>query len=405
MQLTPKISKLSPELMESFIELGRKLGMEVTTNTSIAFFELEDIENAKVRKHAEKLLKKAEEEVNALSASRLSGMQEERVPAMRQDKLRRVLPGVREEPARPSRQAEIVEESRMRLLQGNRKFVSESGAFRAAPEPTEYNAIVITCSDARCEITRVEDYGSGMLVLQVAGNVVCDEVKDALSKLAKGGEIIVCGHEDCGACKAKKDKPAASDGLLGSVRIERKGTDDIFGANALNQADIIAALPEVRAKNAKVSTVLLDSRRLSLLSGDPHGFVEQLQTSSMALMREDRAAGKKLSHQRAHTIVIADPLDLGRFTNPRRIFGAGKNEIFVVSAVNGKFSPEAIGSIEYALSHVEGLKDTPHIVILHTNKEIADEMERVLRRKLGTRWLGMTIMVYNPKSGEANIAI
>ena len=404
MDLSPKISKLSPALVEEFLELGKRLGMEVTIDTPISFFQLEEIKDERVRRRAERLLKKAEGEVNALAAARLSGL-EERAPPRREMPHRQAFPKVREEPPRPSRQAEIVEESRRLLLEGNARFVSKSKELRAMPQPKEYDAIVITCSDARCEITNLDDYGRNILTLQVAGNVVCDEVKDALSKLAKGGEVIVCGHLDCGACKAKKQDPHASGGLLGSVNIERGGSDDIFAANARNQADAIAELPEARAKNAKISAVLLGSRRLAFLSGNPSGLVEQLQSSSMERMRDDRAANEDLSRQKAHVMIISDPLDLGRVTNPRIIFGAGKNKVFAVSAVGGKFSPEAIGSIEYALSHVDSLKDTPHIVILHTNKEMADEMERVLRRKLATRWLGMSIMVYNPKSGEANLAI
>jgi carbonic anhydrase len=406
MQLSPKLSKLSPALAEDLMELGKRLGMEITMDTSIAFLQLEDIKDEKTRKRAEKLLKKAEKEVNALAAGRLSDREVRRAPPPRPETLRRqALPSVKpEEPPLLSRPAMRVEESRRLLLEGNKKFVSESAAFRAAPEPVEYNCIVITCSDARCEMTRVEDYGSNILMLQVAGNVASQEVRDALSKLADGGEIIVCGHVDCGACKAKKQSPEAKDGLLGSVKIERKGTDDMFAANARNQADIIAALPEARARNAKVSTVLLDSRRLSFISGNPGGFVEQLQSSALRLAREDRAAGKDLSHQRAHALVISDPLDLGRFTNARKIFGAGKNEIFVVSAVNGKLDAQAIGSIEYALSHVEGLAETPHIVILHTSREVADETERVLRKKLGTKWLGMSIMQYDRASGQASLS-
>ena len=405
MQLSPKLSKLSPALAEDLLELGKRLGMEITMDTSIAFFQLEEIKDEKTRKRAEKLLKKAEKEVNALAAATLHGP-EERTPQARQPQglRRQTLPTVKhEEPSLLSKPAMRIEESRRLLLEGNRRFVSESAAFRAAPEPKEYAAIVVTCSDARCEITRTEDYGSNMLMLQVAGNVASKEVRNALAKLADGGEVIVCGHVDCGACKAKKQDPGAKDGLLGSVKIERKGSNDIFGANARNQADIIAALPEPRQKNAKVSAVLLDSRRLSFISGNQNGFVEQLQSSSMRLMREDRDAGKDLSHQQAHAIIVSDPLDLGRFTNPRKIVGAGKNEVFVVSAVNGKLSTEAMGSIEYALSHVSGLAETPHIVIMHTSREVADELERMIRKKLGTRWLGMSIMQYDRASGEANL--
>jgi hypothetical protein len=40
---------------------------------------------------------------------------------------------------------------------------------------------------------------------------------------------------------------------------------------------------------------------------------------------------------------------------------------------------------------------------MHTSREVADELERIIRKKLGTRWLGMSIMQYDRASGEANL--
>ena len=65
---------------------------------------------------------------------------------------------------------------------------------------------------------------------------------------------------------------------------------------------------------------------------------------------------------------------------------------------------EAIGSIDFAMSHVPGLKEEPHIVILHTDREGAAAIERLLRKRLENKGFKLTIMIYDKESGEARMA-
>lgn len=407
--LTTKLSKLSPELLEEFIELGKALDMEVTTDTRIGFFELENIKNERVRKRAEKLLQQAEKEVGALAAARLHMGETtftERQPARFRTQS---LPPVQAEmlPGMNMR----IEESRIKLLEGNGTFRAALNKMGIKPEEVKrYDAILITCSDARCEMTELDQYaGKRILALQVAGNVISDDVREAIKRLELGGEIIVCGHVDCGACKGKRDDPHAKAGLLGRVDIVREGYD-IFSANAMNQAQAIMDLPETREKKAKVTALEFDPTkrrgdRIAILGADTMGsrFISTLRFSAGKLVSESLAKGKDLSTQTAHAIAISDPLDLGRFTDARIIFGAGQNEIFGVSAVGGRLGEEALGSIEYALGHVHGLEEDAHIVILNTNTEIAKEIERTIIKRLG-RKATITVMQYDRESGEARVA-
>jgi|GEM_PF-6178295 len=406
--LTTKLSKLSPELLEEFIELGKALDMEVTTESQIGFFELENIKNAKVRKRAERLLQQAEKEVGALAAARLhmgETTTAERQPARFRPQS---LPPVQAEML-PGMNMKI-EESRIKLLEGNGEFRAALNKIGIKPEVVKrYDAILITCSDARCEITELDQYaGKRVLALQVAGNVISDDVREAIKMLEPGGEIIVCGHVDCGACKGKRDDPHAKGGLLGRVNIVREGFD-IYSANAINQAQAIMDLPETREKKAKVTALEFDPTkrkgdRLAILGPDTMGsrFISSLRSSAGKRTAESLARGKDLSTQTAHTIAISDPTNLGRFP-VRIVFGAGQNEIFAVSAVGGKLGEEALGSIEYAQGHVHGLEGDAHIVILHTSLDIAKQIEQTILRRLGKKST-ITIMQYDRESGEARIA-
>jgi carbonic anhydrase len=409
--LMTKLSKLSPELMEDFLALGKELNLEITVQDPILFFNIQEIKDKNVRKRAEKLLKQAEKEVQALAAVRLHGMERTEIGHERAPLRKSSLPPVATD-LMLSRQRISVEESRTMLLEGNRRFREELARLGLKNEDVkDFDVILISCSDARCEITDLEGYaGKRILTLQVAGNVAASEVKDALEKLAFNGEVIVCGHVDCGACKAKNRAPETTEGLLGKVDIERSGFD-IFSANALNQATKIRSMTEAKKKQARVSAMTFNhepghtGENLAVLGQDQLGTdtVSMLRTSAGRNLARSRIEGKELSTQSAHAIVISDPLDLGRFTNPRTIFGAGQNEIFAVSAVEGKLGTEAIGSVQYALDHVEGLKEDPNIIILHTKTEQAKEIEKTLIKRLG-KHATITIMQYDRDSGEARIS-
>jgi carbonic anhydrase len=411
--LMTKLSKLSPELMEDFLTLGKELNLEITTQDPILFFNIQEIKDKNVRKRAEKLLKQAEKEVQALAAVRLQhGMERTEIGPERAPLRKTSLPPVATE-LMLTRQRITVEESRAMLLEGNRKFREELERRGLKNEDIKsYDAILITCSDARCEVTDMDAFaGKKILSLQVAGNVVSSEIKDALDKLSFNGEVIVCGHVDCGACKAKNSAPMTTEGLLGKVDINRTGFD-IFSANALNQAEKIRGMTEARKKQARVSAMEFNhepehmGESLTILGQDKgaSGTSERLSSSAGMNLAVAKQDGKDLSTQTAHAIVISDPLDLGRFTNPRTILGAGMNEVFAVSAVKGKLGVEAIGSIQYSLDHVQGLKETPHIVILCSDRDEARHIESALQKRLERRGVKITIMSYDRESGEAKVS-
>ena len=77
----------------------------------------------------------------------------------------------------------------------------------------------------------------------------------------------------------------------------------------------------------------------------------------------------------AHTIILSDPLDLGLVNNPRIIFDGNLNEIICVSNFGKKIATVSIAAIEDALLKVHGVKDSPHIMILHTDSDTVKELK------------------------------
>lgn len=329
-----------------------------------------------------------------------------------------------------------IEESRTYLGQGNAEFGLELGRYEQHNGPLkeipEYDAIVLTCSDARCDCSLFRDFvDSRLLFLQVAGNVYDShsavaraKVNAAIRKLMQGGLLIQMGHAKCGAVDAN----AHADQYIGKVSrqvdtliglVDRRHSttfaEDDYKANTINQALRLAEHPEIVKKGVRVIPCLFDftdaeQKLLEYMKeGAEPGLVESLRASGVSRLKYANDNGYMLSAQYAHTIIVSDPIDMGRFSNPRIIFNSRLNEIFAVSAIGTEISDDAIASMEYALLKVNGVKDAPHIVIVHSRPDIAKKLKEIMlgessiiKEKTKNGQL-MTVMQYNQSTGDLKI--
>jgi carbonic anhydrase len=108
-----------------------------------------------------------------------------------------------------------IEESRIRLLRGVRKFQSEvyprrEAAYRqVAREGQRPHALFITCADSRIDPELITQSGPGeIFVCRNVGNLVSpygdalDGVSAIIEYAVSGlevAQVVVCGHSDCGA--------------------------------------------------------------------------------------------------------------------------------------------------------------------------------------------------------------
>ena len=310
------------------------------------------------------------------------------------------------------------------LLAGNREVAKVLRQKKAQfSAPGEYDAVMIACSDARCEITILEDYLTNkLLVLQFAGNVVNEDMEDAFACVRQKGEIIDCGHINCGACDAKshedhyKGISPSIDKLLTNVEIAKKSpyAKDIFTANAINQSEKMKHLEAVREKGVVYTPVLFDFVTANepfkfLKDGAASTVVSKLKSNSARMLARTKNENKSLATQYAHAIVVSDPIDLGVVTNSRVLFDAGLNELFCVSANGDTISTNTIASIEYALLKISGVKDFGHIVILHSHDAIAKKLKqevlasKIIREKT-QNGVTITLMNFNKATCEAKLS-
>lgn len=325
------------------------------------------------------------------------------------------------------------EESLEYLKHGNGEFVLELNEYQSQrgelKTPKEYDAAIITCSDARCDCTLFRDFtNTAVAMMQVAGNVVDLQNKAArakidrvLSKVKNGGTVLETGHINCGAVDANTHADhyvgkisRHVDFLVGLVD-RRQSTNfakDDYKANAINQAAKLENHPQVIEKGLHVKQCLFDftdgeQRVISYLKeGSEPAFIETLRESGIAIMKYASENGYGLITQYAHAIVICDPMDIGRFTNPRILFNGRLNELFCVSAIEESVSSDAIASIEYALLKVNGVKDAPHVVVLHSDRKTAEKLKstmlatsEIIKSKTKDGSL-ITVAVYNKETGE-----
>lgn len=328
-----------------------------------------------------------------------------------------------------------IEESCSYLQAGNdefmqecRKFGQHNGLLLAVDE---YDAVVLTCADARSDCSLFRDFtSSSILFLHVAGNVYNAEnavarakVEALIRRLKQGGMLIQLGHAKCGAV----DASAHAGHYVGKVSrhvdtlvglVDRKHSTafagDDYKANAINQAGRMAEHPEVIKKEVRIVPCLFDftdaeQKMLEhLKEGAEPGLIAGMRASGVSRLEYAKDNGYDLSTQYAHAIIVSDPVDLGRFSNPRIVFNARLNEVFAVSAIGSDISSDAIASIEYALLKVNGVKDAPHIVIVHSKMETAERLRQgmleessVIKEKTRNGQL-ITIMQYDQKTGNAN---
>lgn len=423
-----RVSDLSDALKKEFQRLGKKLEIEVTPETSLSLFGSENIRDKKLQQQAEKALRKAEQEVQALVALHLRHP----VPTPSTSHTPHTAPfkpsaprhrPLAEEPLVRTFQSLSREESIRRLQDGNRTFQRELEQRGKKPVRVEkYDILLLMCSDARCDATELETYlGQNVLVVEIAGNVSGKYLKTALEKLKDGAEVIVCGHTNCGACDAKKSDPRgkATESkplrrLLDRIDIASvQGAEDIYAANVLHQANALAESKLVQRKKLKVTPALFQPEKteqpLKSLLGRTSEFLSTLQQTAGQRLAEAKREGKDLSIQYAHAVVVGDSTSLGLFTDPRLVFAAGLNELFCVNAPAGHLNPEAIASIEFALLHVAGVKETAHIVLLHSNpKQARSVLETLLSisdiiRSKTQGGKTVTLMRMDPNSGAVSV--
>ncbi len=107
------------------------------------------------------------------------------------------------------------EEALERLLEGNRRFVSNvqspealvsQARRRGLPVDQEPFAIILGCSDSRVPAEIVFDQGLGdLFVIRVAGNIVASSQVGSVEFGAARFDtrlVVVLGHSDCGAVTA-----------------------------------------------------------------------------------------------------------------------------------------------------------------------------------------------------------
>ncbi|MEK6982666.1 MAG: carbonic anhydrase [Candidatus Micrarchaeota archaeon] len=256
--------------------------------------------------------------------------------------------------------------------------------------PKEYDAVVLMCSDSRCEATSLRHYeGKHIATVQIAGNAVTDEVRAVIDKLKENGEIFVIGHIGCGACLVKKDehkhrgKSQSIDRLLDRIHIKGSGHPNIFINNTEYQREVLANLDIVRERKIKVYAGVIGFNTTDLgltysKTRELSDFVSETTSEVRIAIMHAKIAGKTFAEQYAHAIILSDPKDLGNVTNGRTFFGADLNELFAVSLKNAELSEEALGSIEYALASVNCVKSTGHIVIVHSDPEVLNFLKQVL---------------------------
>ena len=286
------------------------------------------------------------------------------------------------------------------LLEGNEDFKLKLTNYQShnAPleRPTQYDIVILACSDARNVFSLFSDFrDKNILVVHVAGNSYSKHPKEhakidaALMMLKKGGTLVVAGHEKCGAVDAciKHYSPESKSlvSVIDSVDIRPTvpRITNPYQCNIVNQAARLAKHSTVIVNGIKVVPVSLDFTRgehcfQHLGEGKEPELVIDLRASVFSHIEAARLAGKDLSKQEVHTIVVCDPTDLGRFTDPRVIFNAGMNDIFVASFNGSTLDPTAIGSIEYALEHVENVRFSGHVLFLHSDPRVIEKVSAQL---------------------------
>ncbi len=429
-EIAPYIPIKSYELLKKYKTKILKIAAEdypdfiVTSETTVADFHRHLKNEARKTKANEKKIKEAENMVMAIHQLVHGDGQKKRISATERSRADRDWQKLRE-PITEGRHERVltVRQAKKLLLEGNERYVGEIHGYQKHHEkikkPKEYDIVIISCSDARNVFPLFRDYiNQSVLVVQIAGNIYDQNsavIKDAIKRVKKGGEILFVGHNNCGAVEAKQHaaRYAAEAPHIGTLL---EGVDihhsselahDDYEANAINQAARMKENKVIQERGIKVIPCLFDftdgeSRCFKYLGeGREPEIIDDFRASAISRIAAARNAGKDLSMQSVHSIVVTVSADLGVFTDPRVIFDSGLNDMFVVSVNKSSVDKTAVDSINYALLHVDNVRDNGNIVILASSKEVADEISRQLKLKSAiVRDKGnVSVAVYNQETG------
>jgi carbonic anhydrase len=147
----------------------------------------------------------------------------------------------------------------------NKIYPQDKALFNSLNEGQKPAAMFITCSDSRIDPNLITQTKPGELfVIRNAGNVIPDlEMEDLSSSAAiefavqvlQVKDIIICGHNDCGAMRGLKDIEDIADELpliarwLDMIKpkcdLKETSLDEIIRLNALQQAEHLHSFPFV----------------------------------------------------------------------------------------------------------------------------------------------------------------
>lgn len=274
----------------------------------------------------------------------------------------------------------------------------------------DVNKLVILCADARLDLLDFDDFAKkGVLPIFVAGNISkvlnTPGMKEIFGRMAEGSSIIIVGHSRCGVVHGARHKENYRSlehvsGLLNEVEPDAH-------ENIASQARKLAANPDFK-KAAAEKGISIVTAHADISHGEPTircsgpaSDEDKKLISGMEKHLRASSAGQDLSQpQYAHAVVITGQ---SLHFDPRQIFGCGPNEIFCVSAgdfgkktkkgemgaeplataemaATGLLDASAIGSAEYSVT----ANLTRHIVLLHTDLEVANAWEMELITKSPT---------------------
>lgn len=317
-------------------------------------------------------------------------------------------------------------------------------AHASSQRKEEISTLLVMCSDARMGgMLGFDDFSKkGVATVYVAGNVSdilhSPAIKEVLSRMAKDSSIIIMGHACCGAVAAASHKKSLSQdigknrNLLGLV--EHVHSKDEL-SNLVWQQEKLSGSKEFlklqKEKGVRLLTAFADiekkgEQQVGLIDGSQASKEDISLIESMnANFREKNAQHDLSQKQFVYATVISSP---SLQFDAREIFDCKANEIFVVSAGDygakaqrGEVPPEAvasaemaqlgmldqksIGSIEYSVEHVK----SRHIVLLHTNAEVANQWEadllqksRILTDALVRGEIEISVAIYDSATGKVN---
>jgi carbonic anhydrase len=262
------------------------------------------------------------------------------------------------------------EESLTMILSGNKIHQSKLIEAGTSPE-SRYNKImaneadyvVITCSDARVQTLDSETDGDKLIGVQirVAGNVIpeegvsLEEIKEAISRVKKGGLVIIEGHCSCGAVGEcvkwiNGGKPDTGSKPLNSLLRAIEGTTP--EENATGQHN---RLKELVGPERKTAAVVYDwnSGKVSVLASENAELTDLLKSKWEHVHQEANSEGdlgQRLSEtQKPHAIVVlSNDMPFSADT----VCDTAQNELFATTGSENGLDDFDAASALYAVEHL-----------------------------------------------------